>query len=114
MVGKAIAFNADHAVIRDGSKVRIGIESFDPVFKRKTWDLLTETDFLLLHHKSSEARAWLKSGDRATYRNGFVFDPTGKNHPGALNLWRGFAIEPKRGRVVDDRLPHPPCPCCWE
>lgn len=90
-------FNTDHAVIRDGSKVRIGIRSFDQVFKRETWDLLTETDFMLLHHKSAPAKNWLKSPDRLTYRDGFVFDPSGAEHPHALNLWRGFAIAPQQG-----------------
>ncbi|WP_373502262.1 primase-helicase family protein [Aestuariivirga sp.] len=101
-------FNADHAVIRDGSKVRVGIRSYDQVFKRETWDLLTETDFSLLHHKSAEARNWLKSPERLTYRNGFVFDPTGKNHRDALNLWRGFAIKPVEGEwsTIDYHILH--------
>ncbi len=92
-----VGFNDDHAVIRDGSKVRIGIRSFDQVFRRETWDLLTETDFMLLHHKSTPAKNWLKSSDRLTYRDGFVFDPSGAEHPHALNLWRGFATKPQEG-----------------
>jgi hypothetical protein len=86
-----------YAVIRDGSKVRVGVRSVDPIFKRETWDLLTESDFMLLQRKAEAARAWLKSIDRPTYENGFVFDPTGKEHPGALNLWRGFTIKPVEG-----------------
>ena len=91
------ALAGTYAVIRDGSKVRVGVRSVDPIFKRETWDLLTESDFMLLHRKSDAARSWLKSQNRPTYQNGFVFDPTGKEHPGALNLWRGFTIEPVEG-----------------
>lgn len=90
-------YNVDHAVIRDGSKVRIGIRSHDPIFEREAWDLLTETDFLLLHHKGASARNWLKSPDRLTYRDGFIFDPSDKEHLHALNLWRGFATKPQEG-----------------
>ena len=89
--------NGSYAVIRDGSKVRVGVRSIDPDFKRETWDLLTQSDFMLLHRHCDAARAWLRSDNRPTYENGFVFDPTGKEHPGALNLWRGFAIEPIEG-----------------
>jgi hypothetical protein len=102
------SLNADHAVIRDGSKVRIGIRCHDAAFGRETWDLLTESDFLLLHHKGAEARNWLRSPERLTYRDGFVFDPSGKEHLTALNLWRGFAIEPQEGewKTIEYHIHH--------
>ncbi len=43
---------------------------------------------------------WLDSLERKTY-HGVVFDPSGKNHEGLLNLWSGFPVEPIEG---DDKL----------
>lgn len=91
-------YNDRYAVIRDGSKVRIGTATIDPVYQRKRWDLMSETDFLLLERKSEDAKKWLVSPDRRQYDNGFIFDPTGQNHAGYLNLWEGWAVQPKPGR----------------
>lgn len=45
--------------------------------------------------KVSKAEFWLKSPRRRKYE-GIVFDPT-SNDPSKLNLWRGWAVEPKPG-----------------
>jgi hypothetical protein len=40
---------------------------------------------------------WLKNRQRRQYK-GLIFDPTGEAEMGdKLNLWHGFAIEPKKG-----------------
>lgn len=89
--------NEKFGVIRDGSKVRIIIESYDPTFKRIKFDLISRQDFLLYMRESKIAQKWLKSSMRREYPNGFIFDPTGAEHEGYLNLWRGWAVEPKEG-----------------
>src|SRR5262249_36005816 len=48
----------------------------------------------------SKAQLWWRHHQRREYVSpGVVFEPsaTPKERPGALNLWRGFAIEPKKG-----------------
>lgn len=89
--------NEQFAIIRDKSKVRIGVRSIDPMFGREVWDLTSESGFLLLQRKSEDAFRWLASPLRREYLNGFIFDPTGREHPGFLNLWKGWSIEPKEG-----------------
>ena len=42
----------------------------------------------------SSAAYWIKHTQRRTYPNGVVFDPRGSTRSGALNLWRGLAVEP--------------------
>lgn len=89
--------NARYAVIKDGSKVRVGTLTPDPTLGRERWDLMTQTDFSLLECHSKAAKLWLESPLRRFYRHGFIFDPTGTEHEGFLNLWRGWRIEPVAG-----------------
>jgi hypothetical protein len=42
------------------------------------------------------ADIWLNSPERAQF-DGFVFDPTGTEHHGKLNLWTGFAVQSRAG-----------------
>jgi len=89
--------NEHYAVIRDGSRVRIGTTREDPYYGRETWDLMSENDFMLLERKRKEAAIWLQSDARREYPNGFVFDPSGLERDGYLNLWKGWAVEPAAG-----------------
>lgn len=89
--------NEHFAVVRDGSRVRIGTARLDPYYGRETWDLMSETDFMLLQRKRKEAAIWLQSDARREYPNGFVFDPSGREHEGYLNLWKGWAVTAKPG-----------------
>ena len=41
--------------------------------------------------------AWLKSGKRRFF-NGIELAPNGRATPGYYNMWRGFAVEPQRGK----------------
>lgn len=45
--------------------------------------------------KIAVSRYWLQSRNRRTY-DGLIFSPE-REVPGFYNLWRGFAVEPKRG-----------------
>lgn len=90
-------YNERYAVIRDGSRVRIGTAHLDPYFGREKWELMSETDFMLLERKRKEAAIWLASDARREYPNGFVFDPSGAEHDGYLNLWKGWAVDAAAG-----------------
>ncbi|WP_439545009.1 DUF5906 domain-containing protein [Sandarakinorhabdus sp.] len=90
-------YNERYAVIRDGSRVRIGTTKRDPHYNRETWDLMSESDFMLLERKRKEAAIWLQSDARREYPNGFVFDPSGRQHEGYLNLWKGWAVAAEPG-----------------
>lgn len=89
--------NERYAVVRDGSRVRIGTAREDPYYGRETWHVMSETDFMLLERKRKEAAIWLQSNARREYPNGFVFDPSGRERDGYLNLWKGWAIERAAG-----------------
>lgn len=93
----AETYNDRYAVFRDGSKVRIGTLTPDPNLGRERWDLMNQTDFMLLERRSKAAADWLESPLRREYRYGFIFDPTGRTPEGFFNLWRGWAIEPVPG-----------------
>jgi hypothetical protein len=50
--------------------------------------------------RRSKGQVWFKHRHRREYiAPGVVFEPTAQpiKRPGALNLWRGFAVEPKQG-----------------
>src|SRR5262249_51808080 len=49
------------------------------------------------------ADLWLRHKDRSQFIGGVTFDPSGKYvRHGVLNLWQGFAVQPRPGRW--DRL----------
>jgi hypothetical protein len=53
-------------------------------------------------NRTSAGKVWLSHADRRQYQ-GIVFAP-GKDTPGFLNLYQGFAVEPSRGdysRIID-------------
>jgi hypothetical protein len=103
-------WNENHCVLRLGGKTVVATESVDPVFGRTDLVFSAFQDFKAYHcneftmvpngndglTSKSAATVWLESRDRRTYQ-GLVFSPN-KDVPGFLNLWRGFAVEPKPGR----------------
>lgn len=52
------------------------------------------------------SKAWMRDPKRRTYPNGIVFDPSGREPAGALNLWTGWAIQPKPGASCKRILAH--------
>lgn len=97
--------NAQHCVVMENGKFRVFTEEFDPVLGRHFYQRSTKEDFQNLYSNSfverandrptSRASFWLTHPKRRQYK-GVIFDPSG-DHDGWLNLWRGWAVEPKPG-----------------
>lgn len=97
--------NAQHCVVMENGKFRVFTEEFDPVLGRHFYQRSTKEDFQNLYCNSfveqvnasptTRAQFWLKHAKRRQYK-GVIFDPSG-DHDGWLNLWRGWAVEPKPG-----------------
>ncbi len=92
----------------NGGKFAIFMEDEDGVFDppRRVWTKMSRADFLHYHEDErvkamgsrrevSVAELWLASPRRRKYP-GIVLDPEGRDR-GKLNLWRGWAVEPKPG-----------------
>lgn len=97
--------NAQHCVVMENGKFRVFTEEFDPVLGRHFYQRSSKEDFQNLYCNSfveqmndrptTRAQFWLKHPKRRQYK-GVIFDPSG-DHDGWLNLWRGWAVEPKPG-----------------
>ncbi|MEA9913503.1 bifunctional DNA primase/polymerase [Xanthomonas campestris pv. raphani] len=97
--------NEKHCVVMEGGKFRVFTEMFDPVLRRPFFQRSTKEDFQNLYlnqlvERSNEkpqpkAHFWLKNPRRRQY-HGVIFDPS-QEHTGWLNLWRGWAVQPKKG-----------------
>lgn len=96
--------NDRHCVVMEGGKFRIFTEEMDPVLKRPFFQRSTKEDFENLYCNQlvevgdklvTKSSMWIKSAKRRQYK-GIIFDPE-HNHDGWLNLWRGWAVEPKKG-----------------
>lgn len=97
--------NAQHCVVMENGKFRVFTEEFDPVLGRHFYQRSSKEDFQNLYCNSfveqindrptTRAQFWLKHPKRRQYK-GVIFDPSG-DHAGWLNLWRGWAVEPKPG-----------------
>ncbi|MEM6563237.1 MAG: DUF5906 domain-containing protein [Pseudomonadota bacterium] len=100
--------NAQYCAVLDGGHFRVFMEDFDDAFRRKVWTPLTREAFRNylqdekvhlpdLPRNTSKADFWLDHPDRKKFR-GIVMDPEGKAYnDGKLNLWQGWAVEPKPG-----------------
>lgn len=96
--------NAKHYVVVDNG-FQILTEEADPIFDgRIRYQRMSKSDFRSFYENRtvevnnklvSKADVWLKSPHRRTYK-GVIFDPAG-NHEGWLNMWKGWAYEPKEG-----------------
>lgn len=112
-LGPLSRMNKRYWAVTDGGKFRIMEQIEDPALKRKMWIQYGKQDFMdmlsnrrvekMVVNKKGEqelkivpiSNAWLEWGPRRSAM-GVVFDPE-KDHPGWLNLWTGWAVEPKAG-----------------
>lgn len=96
--------NARHYVATDNG-FQVVTEEADPIFDgRVRYMRLSKSDFRSLYENQlverndklvSRADLWLRSPQRRTYK-GIIFDPA-REHPGWLNMWKGWAVEPRPG-----------------
>lgn len=96
--------NEQHCVVMEGGKFRIFTEKMDPVLKRPFFQRSTKEDFENLYCNQlvefgdklvTKSSMWIRSAQRRQY-DGIIFDPE-RNHDGWLNLWRGWAVQPRKG-----------------
>lgn len=98
--------NETYCAVLHGGKFRVMYTEEDPSFSptRKAWHSVGVQDFknFLANRRVQRgekpyplADAWLEWPRRRTAR-GVLFDPE-RDHPGYLNLWTGWSVEPKRG-----------------
>lgn len=93
--------NREYALVESvGGRCRVVKEVWNPALKRHEIDLQDAAGFLKVYGnrfvpvgKSDVplGKWWMSHKNRRTYST-ILFDPT-QDHPGALNLWRGFAVE---------------------
>jgi transposase len=104
-------FNAKFMVVKEEGKALIYEPTFDRRTRRRIYNRLSVNDLKLLYQNRKvkvtapngdtatypAAGLWLGHEDRRQYLGGVVFDPTGNVPADTLNLWEGFAVEPKAG-----------------
>lgn len=106
--------NKHHCVVNESGRLLVLKEVQDHERNRPMWQRMLFADFeraymnqyVMVDPKGggtpkakTYAKYWLENPDRRQYLNGVEFDPSrvGTNKPGTLNLWKGFAVTPKRG-----------------
>lgn len=96
--------NEKHCVVMEGGKFRIFTEELDPVLDRPFFQRSTKEDFENLYCNQlvevgdklvTRSTFWIRNAHRRQYK-GIIFDPS-REHAGWLNLWRGWAVQPKKG-----------------
>jgi hypothetical protein len=98
-------FNARYMVVSEAGKALIYEPIPDTALRRRYYSRITFDDLkrLYLNRRvhvgktmKSVADVWLHHPDRRQYIGGIIFDPSGRDaRPNALNLWQGFAVEPR-------------------
>ncbi len=88
--------NSRHAVVMAGNQAVVLTERDDEILLSTPTQLKTIFDNRFVGQKKL-LTWWLEHPDRRTYER-IVFEPQGKVPDNAYNLWRGFAVQPKRGR----------------
>ncbi|RUQ90281.1 hypothetical protein ELZ20_15425 [Brucella abortus] len=87
--------------VMEGSQFRVMWREFDPELNRNFWVRAKPHDFrqMLANRRVQRgektvplADAWLEWGGRRSAQ-GVIFDPE-RDHPGFLNLWTGWGVEP--------------------
>ncbi|MGF1550923.1 MAG: DUF5906 domain-containing protein [Paracoccaceae bacterium] len=91
--GPIDAMNRKHAVVALPSRTAVATFHSDRV------EFMAPRDLSALYRNQRLGErplgdAWLEHLRRRTYPNGIVFDPSGREHSGRLNLWRGWALSP--------------------
>lgn len=101
-----LALNEKYSFVTDGAKVRIMYQSYEPTLKRKGWERMLASDFMLKHcnasvfnadrpdHKVPLGKAWVEWPGRNSFE-GVVFDPEAE-HEGYLNLFTGWGVTPSQ------------------
>lgn len=95
--------NKKHAVVHT-DQFHILTEKRHRLFEGIDFTLESKQSFLNTYenqipagHTKSKARIWLSHSNRRQY-GGIIFDPTDVGHKkGLYNIWRGFAVEPRKG-----------------
>lgn len=105
-------FNSRYAVVREGGSAFVFDDCYDAVLKRQYYDRVKPSAMGVLYasrsvttriddegkrHTQPVWKYWMGHKDRRTFINGTTLMPNGKVREGWLNLWRGFAFEPRRG-----------------
>jgi len=108
---KLAELNNRYAVVNEAGKVFVFQWRLDPVLGREVLDRIAFDDFkrmflnrsIEIVNKKGEiesrnlAEWWLRHPRRRQFLGGVTFDPTDRAPPDYMNLWRGFAVEPKPG-----------------
>ena len=104
--------NARYMVVNEAGKAVVYEPGFDPVLHRRFFVRIAFEDLNRLYLNRlvevgvdekgnpvlrNVAHVWLRHARRRQFINGVRFDPSGKDIPGVLNLWEGFAFAPKPG-----------------
>jgi Family of unknown function (DUF5906) len=103
-------FNKRYMVVNENGKTVVYQESKDIALNRFFYIMSTFADFRNAYMNDevlisatrptykSKADVWLRHRDRRQFLGGIVYDPTKQNaRSDQLNLWRGFAYDPKPG-----------------
>jgi hypothetical protein len=106
------AMNKDYAVVNMRGKTRVLSwvpsdlypDSLEPIFSGfdDFRNLLMKERHRWTNEKGEEEQApmgtwWLNQEGRAQYKHGIIFAPAADVPPGKLNLWNGWAVDPKAG-----------------
>jgi Family of unknown function (DUF5906) len=106
------AFNHKYFVLNENGRAVIYAPKHDPIINRRFFERISFADLERLYsnrmvkvgEKDAQpvyrpaARVWLTHRGRKQFIGGVVFDPsTREQPPDILNLWRGFAVEPRPG-----------------
>jgi hypothetical protein len=105
--------NLTYAVVNEGGTVRVFARRHDPDLGWAVYDRMHFNDFRSLHNNKVVqvgtddngqpitvplGSHWLKHSKRREYTRGVVYDPQNKYpDPYTLNLWEGFAVQPRQG-----------------
>ena len=89
--------NKKYAFVLDGNKSRVFIDDYDVLLDRHYYNSVTIQTFKDMFENSPTRLDWLRDPERMQYLGGVIFDPSGKQYKGKLNLWRGFSVSPKEG-----------------
>jgi hypothetical protein len=107
-------FNRRYFVVNEAGKTVVYEPVFNPMLKRNGFVRFQFADFRKLYMNRQicvgvdekkrpvlkpVADVWLTHPDRRQYLGGIIFDPSGKHtRDDTLNLWQGFAVDPKPGK----------------
>jgi hypothetical protein len=93
--GKTVIISAvrEHVLARDYYVITKPAD-FRQLFQNRKVTIPTTDDKTITR---TYAELWLEDEERREYLDGIVFDPRDKAYPRTLNLWRGFAVKPKKG-----------------